>query len=389
MADLTVARPISPLGDADQVQIPIIAVPMSANLQIWGGGMVASDTSGNLVKADAGTAVIVLGTARKNVNNLNTNPPFGAAGAIVAEVVLGVQPMNISTDGGAITNANRYQDVFVVDDQTISLSDGGGARLRAGYLFNIDPTSGLANVMFGDATPTARAAAGGAASASTAYKARAVVTALSGAYTGSTTGVLTASANAAFGTQDGVATLAVGDTVFLPEGTTNITAASDAGPYVITALGAAGAKWILTRPSWWETAAVVGTAVPIGAIIEIGGEGTNYGGSEWKIFAAKGQIIDTNAPLLWPKVLNRSVTLVAGTATAITNMPVRGTTGQTAITFFRTTINTATATIQYGVVPVPTAGAIGTASIVPMAQVGAGTINNADISTLIMTVTNW
>ena len=204
---------------------------------------------------------------------------------------------------------------------------------------------------------------------------------------GTTTGVLTATATGAIGAQDGI-TLVAGDVVFIQEGTTNLTAAADAGPWVVTNPGAVGVKYVLTRPDWWAH----GGIMPLGQTIVIGGEGTGvtpaFAGTTWKTFEAKGTVIDTTAPTFWPQEMLRAVTLVAGTAAAITNMPVRSAT-LTVISFTRTTINTATATIQYGVVPVATPGVTGTASIVPMAQVGAGTINNLDISTLNMSVVNW
>jgi hypothetical protein len=68
-----------------------------------------------------------------------------------------------------------------------------------------------------------------------ANKARAVITSIQ-AYGGTTTGVLTETGTSALSAADGV-TLAVGDVVLLPAGTVNISAASDAGPYVVTALG--------------------------------------------------------------------------------------------------------------------------------------------------------
>ena len=139
---------------------------------------------------------------------------------------------------------------------------------------------------------------GGQPGGSVAFKARAVVTSLA-ANTGTTTGTLTGSVNGALATQDGVTTLGVGDTVFIPPGTTNLAAASDAGPYQISSLGAAGAKWVLARPSWWATGAVAA----LGQSIAIGGEGTKWGGSEWRSFAAEGSaVIDTNDLVFYPRV---------------------------------------------------------------------------------------
>ena len=162
MADLTNARPIARYGAQDDIFPPIYQIPVSANILIYGGAMVATDGSGNLVNADAATAVQVTGVSRKNYYNRTTDPSGGAAGAVIAEVLAGVFPMYISTDGGAITNANRWQELFVVDNQTISLASttsGGVNRQPAGYLVNIDawggPTNGLAWVQVGENNPYA------------------------------------------------------------------------------------------------------------------------------------------------------------------------------------------------------------------------------------------
>lgn len=163
MADLTNARPIARYGAQDDIFPPIYGpIGIGANLLLYGGGMAATDGSGNAVKADAATAQVVIGVTRKNYYNRTTDPSGGAAGAVQGEFLAGVFPFFISTDGGTITNANRWQDVYVVDDQTISLSPVGTAganRLPAGYLVTVDslggPTNGLAWVQIGEPNPSA------------------------------------------------------------------------------------------------------------------------------------------------------------------------------------------------------------------------------------------
>jgi hypothetical protein len=163
MADLVNARPIARYGGQDDIFPPIYGpIGISANLLMYGGGMAATDANGNAVKADAATAQVVVGVTRKNYYNRTTDPSGGAAGAIQGEFLAGVFPMFISTDGGAITNANRWQDLYVVDDQTVSLNPvGAGAinRLPAGYLVTVDtlggPTNGLAWVQIGEPNPSA------------------------------------------------------------------------------------------------------------------------------------------------------------------------------------------------------------------------------------------
>lgn len=163
MADLINARPIARYGDAQDVYPAIYGpIGVAANTLIWGGALAGTDTLGNMVNADAATCVQVVGVARKTLFNRTTDPSGGAAGAVQAEIIPGAFPFFISTDGGAITNANRWQELYVVDNQTVSLTSttsGGVNRLPAGYLITIDslggPTNGLAWIQVGENNPYA------------------------------------------------------------------------------------------------------------------------------------------------------------------------------------------------------------------------------------------
>jgi len=136
---------------------------------------------------------------------------------------------------------------------------------------------------------------GGVAGGTAAFKARAVIAQIA-PYT-SAKGVLTASANGALGPPDGVA-VGVGDVVFLPAAIANIVQNSDAGPYVVTAVGSGGAPFVLTRPPWWAT----GTLAQPGQSIDIGGEGAHWGGNTWKVYAAEGAtVIDANDLTFYPR----------------------------------------------------------------------------------------
>jgi hypothetical protein len=220
--------------------------------------------------------------------------------------------------------------------------------------------------------------------------ARVVITSLPNGYTGSGTGTLTGTANAALGTQDGVTTLAVGDVVFLPAGLANTTAAHDEGPYIILALGSGTTPYQLTRPSWFAT----GELIQLAQTVKIGSEGAQWRGTTWKSFSVKGAVIDTQDPGFYPDLVTQSVTLTAGTVT-IAGIPVRPTNTSLAIVFAsRTTPSTPSLTVQYNpsaITPgrVGTAGGLTQASVTVQAQIAAGTINVADGSTLTAAIQNW
>jgi hypothetical protein len=190
-------------------------------------------------------------------------------------------------------------------------------------------------------------------------------------------GVLTANANGAMATVDGVAP-AVGDRILLTAGA----AAADNGLYVVTSLGGASAKFVLTRAPDWYTGAVL----PPATTCEVS-EGTLYAQSTWKNTTAGFCTVDTSACTMYPRMVSQSLALVAGTTT-ITNVPILSAT-KTLVTSNRTTANTTASTITYQTVGAMTPGLVGTASLVYDATVAAGTINAADVSTLTISVFNW
>lgn len=211
---------------------------------------------------------------------------------------------------------------------------------------------------------------------------RAVATTLA-AYAGTGTGVLTASANGALGAQDGVSTLAVGDLLFLPEGLTNVTTA-DAGPWVITSVGGASAKYVLTRPSWWAH----GMTIVECTDVNVGSEGTLFAGTTWKSFAASAtKVVDTDAPLFFPGRVSQKITLVSGVK-AITNVPLRSATQTNYLITWNTSHGTVSTTTDYAPTLV-TPGPLNTATVTIAATSSPGTNQTSDASDLNLTIINW
>jgi len=287
-----------------------------------------------------------------------------------------------STNEITEAHANRGLPCFAYDDETLYLTSNGGTLPFAGLIGDvIDKGVQLLNTAAIRAiAPLFVEGGGGVPDITSNGTARAVVTSLA-ANTESSAGVLTADANGAIGTQDGV-TLVAGDDVFVAEGTTNLDSAEQAGPYTVAVVGDGSTKFVLVRPVWWQDGATISQA----SDVKIAG-GTVYGGSTWRTFAAKGAVVGTNAPLAYPDYVGQSVTLVAGTAT-ISNTPLRSAT-QSSLSIVRTTANTSTLTVGGYHPSTLTTGALGTASIVVQATVAAGTINNVDASTLRVSVRNW
>jgi hypothetical protein len=147
--------------------------------------------------------------------------------------------------------------------------------------------------------------------------------------------------------------------------------------------GATGVKYVLTRPGWWLT----GNQIQPGQVIQVGGEGTTFGGSEWKTFAAKAQVIDTNAPVFWVREVTQAITLVAGVK-AVTNIGIRDASASNLSANLKTTGGTTATTIMYTPTLV-TAGVLNTATVTFAAQSAPGTNQTADTSTLRATIINW
>lgn len=359
-----------------------IVRPVKASTIIYQGTLVAIDSTGYCIPATATSTLKVVGVAAGPGNtgtNGDVDNSTGANGAKTVRIMQGA--FWFANNGSSIANTDAGKLCYAVTDQDVDLSSSGGTRPVAGIILGVDSTLGVL-VLVGVQTQQSA----NATLPSFYVEAKAVATAALAAYT-RVAGVITANANGALGSVfDGV-TIAAGDTVFLPEGIA--AAATDAGPYVVTQLGTAGLPFILTRPSWYTD----GSLIPMGFEVRIGTLGTLWKGSVWKSFVTTAtKVVGTDAPLFWPAEAIQQVTLVAGTAT-ISNVPIRSAT-DTHVTLTRTVANTSTLTTG-GYAPTVagangrTAGALGTGSVVIQACVAAGTINNADVSTLTVMIKNW
>lgn len=363
MTAATVDRKAPQYGTPKDVIPPLVNLPVEASTLIYAGTSVATNAAGNAVPASASTALKLWGRAEQHVDN-----SAGAAGALRINVHPGVFAFNNSGAGvDLIAAANVGSPCYAVDDNVVALTDGGGIRPFAGIIFPFDPNN-TAVVQVGMGPGFAPSYPGGGGTQ--AFKARGVVFA-----NVASLAAFTVAAN------DGI-TYVQGDTALLTAQTSGLTN----GPYIVGVVAAGVAP--LTRPSWWSA----GAEIQPGQVIQVGGDGTIFGGSEWKALCAKSKIVDTDDPVFYPRVCKGTVTLVAGTITlgATQGLFVKSITAS-AILITRNTANTTTLTTggYAAAVASRTAGVSGTAAAVLQAQVAAGTINVADISTIDFMVQNW
>ena len=345
--------------------------PVAASTIIEGGVMVAVNASGYAVEASADNALFLVGRCRKRTDNSTGN-----AGDVSVWVEQGIFYFDNATGSGAVVAADLERTYcYATDDRTVSKSAGAGVRPVAGVPKRLgsaaDATTNKVAVQIPGTTsavlsPSQLSPSG----ASQPFFARNVAAA----------GNVADLAAFTVAGNDGV-TNVEGDVVVLLEQTT----AAACGPYVVGAVSGGAAP--LTRPDWWRT----GMTLPGGVEIKLGPEGTVFKNCTLKaMVAAKSFVVGTTDPALYPVEVNVAATLVAGTVT-LSTIPVFSL--NTQVLCSRKAANTSTATTGGYHATVAganglTAGKRGTAAIVIEATVAAGTINNADISTLHVTVKN-
>lgn len=199
------------------------------------------------------------------------------------------------------------------------------------------------------------------------------------AYT-NVSGTLTGNANGAItSTMADGQTPAVGDTFLLPGGIAG--ALADAALYTITAVGAAGAKFVAVLAGAWSNGISV---MPKTEILVT--KGTTFGGTTWVVSNTAVAVIGTNAISFFPRTVTFAGSMTAG-ALAITKVPILNAVTSNILSQ-RLSFSGAASTVMYCLVAVPTPGNLGTATVTLTAVVAAGTINAADGSAMTVTITN-
>lgn len=355
----------------------------STGIVIYAGATCGWTTTGTVDNIDSTTSTIVTvaGVSKAYHNGTAGAPP----GTTLANIPLQKGAVQRVCDGTVTATLPYGTDLYAVDNQTVS-ADPGAGRIRVGFFEGMALGGAAAScfVQIGQASPLATAGAVGG-SARPNYARAVMTTTAVASYTGSGTGVLTAGSNAALVAQDGV-TLAVGDVIMLQGGTLGSLAitAKDTGPWQVTSLGSASTPFVLTRPSWYQNGAIVPTALRV----DLGTEGTLFGGTTWSSWATPGTVIGTTDPAFYPDRVVQSVALAASTTT-VTNVPIRSATKSAVQASFVAAGGSTTSTIGYGVIAAPTPGYIGTASaVVDALASGMGKNGAADTSTVAIVIVN-
>lgn len=111
---------------------------------LYKGGMVAADIAGRYVPAGNANAVTQCQGVLMEVSAIEETLTGDAAGSVTARLTVGIFWFDNSAGGDEITAANLGERCYAVDDETVALTDGGGTRLPAGIITDVDATNGVA-----------------------------------------------------------------------------------------------------------------------------------------------------------------------------------------------------------------------------------------------------
>jgi len=111
----------------------VIASPVTATKIAYQGGIAVWDTGGNLKPGETATGLKAVGKFKETVDNSASLSP-----APTAEAEPGTWYWANSADADEITAADRGKLCYIVDDQTVALTDGGTTRSICGTIIDVD-----------------------------------------------------------------------------------------------------------------------------------------------------------------------------------------------------------------------------------------------------------
>lgn len=107
----------------------VLVLPVTATKHIYAGSFVAMSAAGTFEPASTLTTLKAIGRATKEVDNSLSLSP-----APTCEVETGIFLWGNSAAADAIANDDIGKSCYLVDDQTVALTDGTGTRSFAGKI---------------------------------------------------------------------------------------------------------------------------------------------------------------------------------------------------------------------------------------------------------------
>ncbi|WP_310614033.1 hypothetical protein [Limnohabitans sp.] len=109
------------------------SLPVKGATKIFAGSLVAVDTTGNAVRGATSTTLKAVGRAEEQVDNT-----AGADGAQRITVSTGIFRFANSAAADLITLAAIDGVCYMVDDQTVALTNATNTRVQAGIVRDVD-----------------------------------------------------------------------------------------------------------------------------------------------------------------------------------------------------------------------------------------------------------
>lgn len=131
MTATTTERNTKKLGSSSEPEV--LSLPIAAATALLKGTIICDNGSGYATPGVTSTTIIAAGIADASVDN-----SAGSAGDLSVPVRRGCFRFANSTAGDAITIAERFDECWLVDNQTVAKTSGGSTRVRAGIIFDVD-----------------------------------------------------------------------------------------------------------------------------------------------------------------------------------------------------------------------------------------------------------
>lgn len=107
--------------------------PLAAATLIYAGALTCIDALGNAVPGSVSTTLTAVGRAEQHVDN-----SAGAAGDLSVDVRRGVFRFANSAGADEIGAEDIGATAYIVDDETVALTDGTSTRSAAGTIYDVD-----------------------------------------------------------------------------------------------------------------------------------------------------------------------------------------------------------------------------------------------------------
>jgi len=127
MAALTAGRNTPRLDDS------LVSGPVAADTTIYAGALVARNAAGDLIEGGTATGLVGVGIAEREADNAG-----GAAGDATVVVIPGIARMENSAAADLIAADDIGKLCYIVDDQTVALTNGTSTRSAAGLIVGVD-----------------------------------------------------------------------------------------------------------------------------------------------------------------------------------------------------------------------------------------------------------